>query len=207
MNRKGFAGLVVLIAVAIAMILAMMQMRAIFKPLPEPKHPVIDNERPWLVEDDYLDKNGIVELPTEPKTLLIDTVRFDAQVERKGNPRGVCSIEIDTSGMVTGKWDCTYQYDEKQYSYSANFDGNVVADHTYEDKDGKKDETKLFFFTKGRYVKTIANQSSGSEFEEEGDVYVTGWLNTDLSAFGKVTITSNRESSSVYEFKSERNDE
>lgn len=204
MNRKGFAGLIVLVSIAIVMILAMIQMKGMFKPLPKPKEPVIDNERPWLVADEYLDGDGMVELPTEPQPLIVNAIKIEAPVNRKGNPRGDCFIEIDTMGLVKGSWNCTYQYEEKQYTYHAAFGGNVVADRVFVDKDGNKDKSKLFFFTKGKYTQTQSNQTSGSEFDTDGDVYVTGWLKKDYSASGKITITTDEKWSAVYEWESSK---
>ena len=137
-------------------------------------------------------------MPDPPKPQLSKPIRIAADVLREGNPRGIITLEFATNGEVSGKWDCSYAYEQSQYSYAAGFKGNIDVEETYVDQDGNQDESKLFFITKGTFTKTTANQTSGISSGTDGCVYVTGWLNPDHSAHGRITITTDETWSAVY---------
>ena len=197
-SRNASAMLLVLMVVAIIMILSVIQIKTLFKTPPKPSKPITDINRPWLESDRILDQDRLISLPEAPKPLLSKPIRIVADVRREGNPRGRITLEFADNGEVSGKWGCSYAYEQSQYSYTAGFKGNIDIEATYVDQDNKKDESKLFFITKGTFTKTTANQTSGISSDTDGDVYVTGWLGPDHSAQGRITITTDETWSAVY---------
>jgi hypothetical protein len=196
--RRGIAGLILLIGIAIVAMLMMIQMKAFFRTPPKPFKPITDINRPWLQCDKILDSDRLITLPDPPKPQLSKPIRIVTDVRREENSRGRITLEFAETGEVSGNWKCSYAYEERLYSYKADFKGNIDVEETYIGKDGKEDKSKLFFITKGRFTKTTANQSSGISSDTEGDVYVTGWLSPDHSAHGRITITTDETWSAVY---------
>jgi len=201
--RRGFAGLVVLMSVAIIMLLMAIQMKAFFKTPLEPATPIVDINRPWLERDKILDSDRLISLPEAPKPELSKPIQITADVRREEKPRGKITVEFATSGEVSGNWKCSYAYQDRQYSYTADFKGNIDIEDTYVDQNDNEDESQLFFITRGSYTKTIANQSTGVSSDTEGCVYVTGWLGPDHSAHGRITITTDEIWSAVYTWNAE----
>ena len=66
------------------------------------------------------------------------------------------------------------------------------------------DESKLYFITKGTYKQTAYNAKTGTKTLDEGLVYVTGWLNTDYSVSGLITITTDKTWSATYTLETGR---
>jgi hypothetical protein len=196
--RRGFAGLAILIVVVIMMLLMMMQMKTFFRTPSESGKSITDINRPWLQCDKILDSDRLITMPDPPKPDMSKPIRIVTKIHREENPRGGITIEFTPNGEVSGNWQCSYAHEDRTYSYTADFKGNIDIEETYVDPDGKEDESKLFFITKGRFTKTTVNQSSDVSSETEGDVYVTGWLSPDHSAHGRITITTDETWSAVY---------
>ena len=201
--RRGFAGLIVLVTIAIAMMLVMIQMKAFFRTPPKPLKPITDINRPWLECEKILESDRLISLPEPPKPQLSKPIQIATDVLRETEPRGSVTLEFATSGEVSGNWYCSYWHEQRQYSYTADFKGNIDIEDTYVDQNDKADKSQLFFITKGTFIKTIVNQSSGISSETEGDVYVTGWLGPDYSAHGRITITTDETWSAVYTWNAE----
>ena len=185
-SRSGFAILIVLVAVAIVMVLYMVDMTAIFglgtkaglseKPL-------------WKEENRIVGPDVFIKPPKAPKPSLDSSVSLTAMVTRGDNPRGNINIEFNTIGEVAGKWNASYQHDDKEYTFNAKFEGNIDVSKTY--SAGKKtDKSKLYFITKGKYTQTVFNKKTENVSETEGIIYAAGWLNPDYSSDGKIVITT-----------------
>ena len=185
------------------MLLAMMQMKTFFRTPPEPLKPITDINRPWLECEKILESDRLISLPEPPKPQLSKPIQIATDVMREEDPRGKVTLEFATSGEVSGNWNCSYSHEQRQYSYTADFKGNIDIEDTYVDQNGKADKSQLFFITKGTFIKTIVNQSSGISSQTEGDVYVTGWLGSDYSAHGRITITTDETWSAVYTWNAE----
>ncbi|MHC4417185.1 MAG: hypothetical protein ACYSU6_01220, partial [Planctomycetota bacterium] len=54
-------------------------------------------------------------------------------------------------------------------------------------------ESKLYFITKGKFTLHETDFEKNRFHIRGGDLYITGWINTDYTAFGEVTITSNEK--------------
>jgi hypothetical protein len=116
--------------------------------------------------------------------------------------RGTATLEFAVSGEVSGTWRCEYSHEDRDYTFDAAFAGNIDASNTYSEQ-GVVDESRLYFITKGAYRQTAYNVEAGTKTLDEGLVYVTGWLNTDHSANGLITITTDKTWSAVYTMETE----
>ena len=201
-RQKGNASLLLLIGVAIIMVLAVIQFKAIFKTPPKPKRPILDINRPWLEADGLLNQEQIISMPESPKPLLDKAVILVADVSRDQKPRGTIRLEFTDNGEVSGTWNCDYESSNQHYNYIAKFNGNIDIEETYTAEDKTEDESKLFFITRGDYTKTTSSLSTETSSDNKGTIYVTGWMNPDHSASGKITITTDETWSAVYTWQS-----
>ena len=201
-NRNGFAGLFILISVAIIMVLMMIQMNTLFQPGRGYRKSTAPASRPWLQDELLVPDDRLIQLPRPPKPALDKPFSFTVPVTRKDNDRGEITIDFLTTGEVAGTWQCRYSHENIDYTYNAAFKGNIDVSKTYSDKQGD-DPSKLYFFTKGRYSQTIYNRESEEESFTEGLVYTTGWMDPDHSVSGKITITTDRSWSADYQWQSQ----
>ena len=198
-THRGFALLIVLIAVAIIMILYMVNMSAIFQ-LGSGHKPT---EKPlWDEENRILGPNVFIRLPKPPKPSLNEPVSLTATVTRNGKYRGDITIEFNTIGEVTGTWLSSYEHIGDKYTFEADFAGNIDISKTYV-VDGKTDKSKLYFITKGKYIQTVFNKKTENLSATEGIIYVAGWLRPDYSAAGRIVITTDKTWSAEYLWQSE----
>ena len=184
--QNGFVVLIVLVAIAIVAILYMVNMTAIFglKPGMGP------SEKPlWQEEHRIVGPEVFIKLPKAPKPLLDNPVSITGQVTRKDSYRGEITIEFNHIGEVAGNWKGSYLHDYEQYTFDAEFAGNIDVSKTYSAKE-KKDKSKLYFITKGNYTQTVLNKRTENVSTTEGVIYTAGWLNPDYSADGKLQITT-----------------
>jgi hypothetical protein len=201
-DRSGFAGLVILVAVAIVMVLMMIQMRTLFRPGMGYRKSTAPPSRPWLQDELLVPDDKLIKLPRPPKPNLDEPLSFTVPVTRKDNDRGEITIDFATTGEVAGTWQCSYSHDNIDYIYNAAFEGNIDVSKEYSDKQGD-DPSKLYFFTKGNYSQTVYNRKSEEESFTEGLVYTTGWMDTDHSVSGKITITTDKSWSADYKWRTQ----
>ena len=199
-RKNGFAVLIILVAVAIVMMLYMVNMTAIFGP-------GISNanrERPlWEDEERIVGPDVFIKLPRAPQPLLDDPVAVSGPVTRKDSYRGDIAVEFNTAGEVAGNWNGSYQHDNKKYTFEAEFAGNIDVSKMYS-ANKQTDKSKLYFITKGQYTQTVFNEKTEDFSATEGIIYVAGWLGPDHSVHGKIAITSEeRDFSAEYLWQSE----
>ena len=178
--------MILLVAVAIVMILYMVDMTAIFG-LGSRTTPL---ERPlWQEENRIAGPDVFIKLPKAPKPSLDSPVSLTAPVTRNDSPRGNINVEFNTIGEVAGKWNASYRHDNKEYTFEAKFTGNIDVSKTYSAKE-KTDKSRLYFITKGNYTQTVFNETNKDFSTTEGIIYAAGWLNPDYSTNGKIVITT-----------------
>ena len=198
-KRRGFAILIVLIAVAIVMMLYMVNMTAIFGP----GTGAASSEKPlWDEENRILGPDVFIKPPKAPKPLLNNPVSLIGTITRNDNYRGDIAIEFNTIGEVAGNWGGSYQYENAEYTFEAEFAGNIDVSKTYS-ADGQTDKSKLYFITKGEYRQTVFNKKTENLSATEGIIYVAGWLWPDYSGNGKMVITTDKTWSAEYLWQSE----
>jgi hypothetical protein len=196
--KSGFALLIIVVAIALMMLLYVLQMDTLFAPAKESK-PVEMEKRPWAYEHFLIPPDKTVKKPKAPRPLLTEPFRIAGPAERNGQPRGQVKIAFDTDGRLTAEWHCDYASDDKTHSFTSQMAGNVSVKMDYEDKTGT-DETRLFFIGKGDYVH-LTSVPEAEPTREKGTVYLIGWLKPDRSAEGFVTITTDQKWSAEFAFK------
>ncbi|MHC4636597.1 MAG: hypothetical protein ACYTBP_04880 [Planctomycetota bacterium] len=199
--RSGFALLIVLIAVAIVMVLYFINLMAIWGPI---KPPEKAPSRPWLEEERIITDGSAIKLPKAPKPELKSPFSITAQVEREQAERGQIKLHFTPDGKIVGQWGCSYSSREQGHKFTSVFQGNVDISKTYEDENGKKDRSRLYFITRGEYIEETLTFATNSTAVTEGIVYVTGWLGAGESISGVITITTDKTWSITFLFESEK---
>jgi hypothetical protein len=199
--RRGAVLLLLLIAVAILALLYVIQMDALFRPVvPGAQRTAV--HKPWLEEDLIVPGDKLIKPPRPPKPAISEPLTLSARVRMDGNDRGTATIEFAVSGEAKGVWYSEYSNEDRDYTMEATFAGNIDIDKTYSTGE-IVDKSRLYFITKGTYKQTAYNAEAGTKTLDEGLVYVTGWLNTDYSVNGLITITTDKTWSAVYTMETE----
>lgn len=189
--------MIVLIAVAIMLILAGVQMRTLFVGKgPRPSTGI--EQRPWLLEELLARPEEAIKLPRPPKPQFAESLDVSGPVMRDAVERGTVSIHFDTDGRIRATWRSAYRHDEQSITLSAEMNGNIHVKQTYEDADGK-DKSRLFFIAEGPYLKQTADPAVAVP-DENGTVWLTGWLGSDHRAEGHLTLTTDRTWSAVFDW-------
>lgn len=194
MKHKGYALLIVLIAVAILLILYAVQMKPLFKPETTTNRPIGVEQHPWMLAELLVPEGKDVKLPRSPKPQLNEPRTINAAVSRNAEPRGKAAINFGTDGRIKATWNCEYAYDGQTHSITAQMAGNVNVKQTFEDQNGP-DKSRLFFIAKGNYVKATASQTA-----EKGTCWMLGWLKPDGAVEGHITITTDQQWAAAYAF-------
>ena len=194
-SRRGSAILIVLVAVVILMMLYFIDIQAIFGPNLKDRSPK-PTVRPWLQEDRLVGPEQLIKMPKPPKPTIDEDFTITAPVTSEGADRGEAALEFNTAGEVGGSWHCEYSNNDRDYRFDADFTGNIDVTQTFSD-DSASDESLLYFITKGSYTHQIYSSQAGRTTEEKGIIYVTGWLEDDYTASGKIVITDKEHSFSV----------
>lgn len=191
--RGGFAILLVLVVIVIMLLLYFIDIKAIFGPnLPTKSSP--KDQRPWLQENLILGPDQFIKLPQPPKPTIDEDFSITAPVTFDGVDRGQVTIDFNTQGEVSASWQCRYSLENRDYTYQANFTGNIDSEIETDDP------TQLFFITKGKYTQTVYNHQSQQTSEDKGIAYTTGHLASDYSAAGMITLTTDKTWSATYKF-------
>ena len=199
---RGFVLLLVLVAVAILALLYVIQIDTFFGPVSPGKSTRADH-RPWLEEGRIVPGDKLIKPPQPPKLALVEPFALTARVKIDESERGTATLEFAVSGEVKGVWYSEYSNQDRDYTMEATFAGNIDADKTYSEGEAV-DESKLYFITKGTYKQTAYNAKTGTKTLDEGLVYVTGWLGTDYSVSGLITITTDKTWSATYTLETEQ---
>ncbi len=197
--RRASVMLVVLMAIVIGMLIYYMSISTIFAP--SVNRGKATTSRPWLDEERILGADKIIAMPKPPRPTITEPINLVAAVIRNDADRGTMTLGFDVDGTVKGNWRCQYSHDEQDYAYDSEFAGNIDVDVAYASEDGKKNKSLLYFITKGRYTQQSTNTATQKQTQQEGEIYVTGYLAPDHSATGLITITTDRKWSVTYDWK------
>jgi len=134
--------------------------------------------------------------PSEYQPELSEIIRLSVDAQARGvehTPRGTVNLEVQTNGTVSGGWIAHYYNDHQiDFEGSGSVSGYVCPSKIYGGGDDK-DESKLYFITKGKFVLHETDFEKNRFHIRGGDLYITGWINADYTAFGEVTITSDEK--------------
>jgi hypothetical protein len=144
--------------------------------------------------------------PSAEQPDITEGIEFRAEAEAKGaenSPRGTVQLTVNQDGTVLGNWNGTYYNDAKvNYDGNGDFTGYVCPAKIYQDENGQ-DPSKLYFITKGKFILHETDLKNKYHIRA-GDIYVTGWINTDYVVTGKVTTTSDEKYSEVFDWTAYR---
>ena len=194
-HRNGYAILIVLVAVAIVLILYGVQMKTLFVPDLPPNDTAVQ-ERPWMLEELLAAEGDTVKLPRPPKPEFNEAFAVEAAVQRDGADRGKVTVGFKTSGRLQGRWNTRYTQNGNTYAITAEMEGNVDTQRTWEEA-GRHDKSRLFFIGRGPYVRKTAGEL---EPDETGTAWMLGWLGADRIVTGHIALTTDQKRSAVYEF-------
>jgi len=131
-------------------------------------------------------------------------MEFVARVSQGDENRGKISLRIGPDGLVAGSWQGNYTNKAANKSYEVMLggsEGNIVPSMIYVDENGAEDKSKLFFMSKGEFIIIEQLHEHGNKLQHvQGYIYVTGWVNPDLSATGKLHLTSDKKSQIIYQW-------
>ena len=115
------------------------------------------------------------------------------------------ALFVSPDGGVSGGWSTDHiKQDEKRkmnYNMNANFEGNIDPDCTYFDADGQ-DTTKLFLIARGDVAITAMNMKTDGMAVSSNDIFVSGWIDKDGKAKGKIGILLDGGSHKIYQWYS-----
>lgn len=199
-NKKGAAAILALLAViGILLLLYFIQAGSIFGPASPGIMKKGPAKKPWTMEDLLVPADKIIKQPRNGQPSIDPGFKLNAAVSYDETARGKARIEFDPSGEISGGWTANYSHDTQNYSYRAEFEGNIVAEKKYVDDDGFSDDSKLFIYAKGTYEKKMYSTATGTADIETGTSYLTGWLDKNKCLSAELTLTTDKTWSAVYD--------
>ncbi len=202
-HPKGFvAVLALLVVVAIGLVIYFMYANTIFKPTGSLNKIYGDSKsvKPWLEEDRIAADGEIVDMPRSPKPLIREVKEFSLPVNRNGKPRGEIELTFHDNGRISGMWKSQFEESSQTRSYIGGFDGNVDTEKTFRRKDFVR-ESYLYFIAKGPYTNVLRDEKNRMISQEQGTMYVTGYLTPDYTfQAGTITLTTDKSWSAHYQF-------
>jgi hypothetical protein len=159
---------------------------------------------PWNEEHRLVRPGGEVKQPKEGQPEITDNLVFAGAMVENGEVKGKVEMFILTDGRIKGTWGGKYNPEPNIIWEVAGsrFSGNIDPTKIYSDKDGE-DPRKLYFIAKGNALIMVTNTKTDKIKTASGAIYVTGWLDNEYKAVGKVTITSNKKEYWEYYWHSE----
>jgi hypothetical protein len=159
---------------------------------------------PWDEEHRLVPSSEKVRQPNEGQPKILDNLGFEGALEENGEVKGGVDMFILTDGRIKGVWAGKYnpEPDITWEVVGSRFKGNIDSTKIYSDKDGE-DPNKLYFIAKGDSLILVTNSKTDKIKTANGLLYVTGWLDNEYNAVGKVTITSDKKTYWEYSWQSE----
>lgn len=193
-SRPAFVVLLVLLVIVVVCALIWLDPSALFNRS--------DPELPWNEEFRIVKSDKDVPPPSEQQPQLTSFLEYNAEAQQQGKPRGQIGLLIHPDGRIKGGWGGEYkpQPEVTHEIFAGQFKGNIDPSKIYHDADGE-DPTKLYFITKGRFLILETNWENNKVRKVAGRIYVTGWLDTEYNAAGKITITSDKRSFETFSWR------
>lgn len=107
---------------------------------------------------------------------------------------------INPDGTVEGMWSADYGIRSPRKDCTvmkANFTGNTDPSKIYTDENGE-DPSKLFITTKGNFLILETDFETGKARKLVGYIYVTGWLAPDYTTFGRLHLTTDKRTQTIF---------
>jgi hypothetical protein len=190
-NKNGYVLIMLLVVIAIGMMIYYADMmwigggQTVKQEKPE--------EQPWKDESLINDPNHPARAAKKPavnstKPIISTPLALKGAVASKDADRGQVVFIIQPNGTIDGNWQCQYSYTHSAYEIAAMFKGNTDTTQNAPD-----DVSKLYLVAKGEFVQKATNLDSGEVTETTGTAYFSGWLGSNLTASGTLSITTNKK--------------
>jgi hypothetical protein len=146
---------------------------------------------------------GEVKQPKDGQPKISDNLVFAGAMVENGEVKGEVGVFILTDGRIKGVWTSKYnpEPDITWEVMGSRFNGNIDPTKIYSDKDGE-DPRKLYFIAKGKALIMVTDSKTDKIKTATAAIYVTGWLDNEYNAVGKVTITSDKKTYWEYYWQS-----
>jgi hypothetical protein len=154
---------------------------------------------PWNEERRIVPPGEEVKQPKEGQPKILENLAFAGKIMENNEVKGEVGLFILTNGRIKGVWEGKYnpEPDITWEVMGSRFKGNIDPTKIYSDKDGE-DPRKLYFIAKGKSLILETNSKTDKIRTATGAIYVTGWLDNEYNAVGKVTITSDKKTYKEY---------
>lgn len=205
-SRPGLA-IVWIIVIIVAVVVAINFINKAADPLsslPKTENPTCSEDiHPWEEESRLLQQDQQLAESLSPDQPVIDkTIFLQASVKEAAGATGL-SITIDTDGTVTGGYNADYNKGtnpKMNYNMNAEFEGNFDPSNIYFDEQGN-DKSKLFFLAKGEMTIVEMNFTTDKTALGVQDIYVTGWINPDYTAKGRLVLITGKKTFQTFHWK------
>ena len=150
-------------------------------------------DQPWANESLIKDPNHPASAAKKPvvnstKPIIAKPLALKGAVASKDAQRGQVVFAIQPDGTLSGSWQCQYSYTHAAYVITATFKGNTDVMQNAPD-----DASKLYLVAKGDFTQKETNLESCEITETKGIAYFNGWLGSNLTASGTLSITTNKK--------------
>ncbi|MGA1980654.1 MAG: hypothetical protein ABSG99_08880 [Sedimentisphaerales bacterium] len=159
--------------------------------------------KPWNEERRLVPVGEKVKQPKEGQPKISENLAFEGKIVENDDVKGVVGLFILTDGRIKGVWTGKYN-PEPEITWEvvgSRFRGNIDPTKIYKDDSGE-DPRKLYFITKGDFLILETNSKTDKIKTASGAVYVTGWLDNEYNAVGKITVTSDKKTYWEYSWQS-----
>jgi hypothetical protein len=202
-NARGYALLMLLIVIALGMLIYYFALYPSIDRKPTAEQMKSPDEYPW-VEEFRLRKRGqkAQHSPSPEQPNITEAIQLAGRVRHKEKERGTIGMVIKPDGTVEGTWTADYGVKSPRRDYTvmkANFRGNTDPSKIYADEGGE-DPSKLFIITRGNFLILETDYETGEARKVAGYIYVVGWLAPDHTAFGRLHLTTDKRTQTIFEW-------
>jgi len=167
-----------------------------------------DPNLPWNEEFRLVKADEEVAAPSEEQPQITGNLLFQAWAMQEDSRRGKIGMVIRRDGRIEGAWAGEY-HPQPNVDYTimgCKLKGNIDPSKIYSDETGE-DPSQLYFITRGKFIILAVNTETSETGKVAGRLYVTGWLDTEYNATGKVTMTSDKRSFEMFSWQAEGSEE
>jgi hypothetical protein len=202
-KHRGYALLMLLIVIALGMLIYYFALYPSIDRKPTAEQMKSPDEYPW-VEEFRLRKRGqkAQHSPSPEQPNITEAIRLAGRVRHEEKERGTIEMVIKPDGTVEGTWMADYGVKSPRRDYTvmkADFKGNTDPSKIYAGEESE-DPSKLFMITRGNFLILETDYETGEARKVAGYIYVVGWLAPDHAAFGRLHLTTDKRTQTIFEW-------